>query len=358
MLRQLILSAASKSLPRTLPVLAAMRPTRGMAGKDLKKEFDELKHRLEEQKSDQQDKDGKAKSMDELLKESREEAKKMEEERKQQFQEMKQQKTSLEFGDIIKELKAKPKQYIENVRHAMKTIGSKVAPVVAKIKGWRGKKEEAEPASAEKADEKVTEQKEEIRVEVKTEEELAAEEKARPPGIFRRTQTRMSLKFNAIDGRIQAKFPQLYARAGKVRKSFVELWHQTFPSQEDIVKARMERVRQEAKEQLELEEKMKTMTEEEIKKIQETIPEHRRKALVLRMEAAKEKEKGGVWSKLSETETVKGIKESKEFKQYAEMAKGVKEFAQILKEEVNESSSPTVAGARSFVVFFARDSPA
>lgn len=353
MIRQLVLSVASKSL---IAPLSACRP---MSSSNLKQEFEELKKRLAEEKPKTQkkteDKEGRAKSMDELLRESREDVRKLEEERKQQFQEMKNQKTSLEFGDILNELKAKPKMYMDQTRRVMRNVGGKMGPAMAKLKELKNKIPVGGAAKSGKPQGKkpeVAAPKEEIRIEDIKEDEVVVESK---PGVLSKTKLKVVMMADSVNKKTQTKFPKFHAKASSATKSFVELWHQTFPNQEDLVRARMERVKVEAKEQQALEEKIKTMSEEEIKKIQETIPEHRRKALAIHIEEQKTKTTGGIWSKIAETDAAKKLKESKDFKDYENMAKGVQDFTDALKEQLNESVNPTVSGARNAMVSLVRN---
>ena len=349
MLSKLIFNMVAKNGARQLPMISSN--THRFFSDDLKKEFEELQKRLKEEKAQESSKkpEDRAKTMEELLKESREATKEQEAKLKQQFQEMKKQKTSLEFGDLINELREKPRQIFGKVKGIFASTSSGIAGLKDKVKSVLKKVKAPEKGAA------TEEIKQEAKVEEKIEiKEIKEEEEQIPlpkkPGALDKIKGRIGDWGRVVDTKMQVKMPGVYNHTIKYAKSFVKLWHETFPNSEDLIRAKMERVKKLAKEQNELEEKMKSMTEEEIKKLQDAIPEHMRKALVIKAE--ENKHTGGVWSSIAESDAAKKIKETKEYKEFTEVKQGVKDFADILKEELNSASSPTIAGARNLIVRF------
>eukprot|EP01022_Parablepharisma_sp_SALTPOND_P017056 TRINITY_DN2643_c0_g1_i1.p3 TRINITY_DN2643_c0_g1~~TRINITY_DN2643_c0_g1_i1.p3 ORF type:complete len:357 (+),score=97.80 TRINITY_DN2643_c0_g1_i1:5053-6123(+) len=338
MLTKLFFNTATKNLAKQLPMVASCR----YMNSDLKKEFEEFQKRAKQEKTKEEpSKKDQAKTLEELLKESKEATKEQEEKLKREFQEMKKQKTSLEFGDILKELKEKPKMAFGKFKNMLSAAGTKASALKTKIQAIKKAREAEVPKEEIKVEEKVEE-----RIEIKEEEEEIPQPSK--PGIVSKAREKVAGWCLLAGNKVQVKMPRVYDFTAKHGKSFIKLWHETFPNKEDLIRAKMDRVKQMAREQNELEEKMKNMTEEEIKKIQESIPEHMRNALVIKAE--EKKHTGGIWSTIAESDAAKKLRETKEYKEFSEVKQGIKDFADILKEELNSNVSPTISGARSIMV--------
>jgi len=351
MLAKLFLSNASRTmLAKNLRILGTHRAF----SNDLKKEFEELQKRLKQEKQEPQEakkEEDKRKTMEELLKESKEQAKKQEEEMKQQFQEMKKAKTSLEFADIIKELKEKPQKIFSKAKNIFSSVNTKVSGLKKKAKAMKKtkvtKKTEEKKEEMKTEDKKDETPKEEIKVEPI--EEIEEQPLKKKPKLFEKQRERFGKWCAVMGNKLEHKAPKFYGVASRFTKAFIKTWHETFPNQEDLIRAKMERVKQMAKEQNELEEKMKGMSEEEIKKIQESIPEHMRNALIIKAE--EKKSEGGLWGTIAESDAAKKFKETKEYQEFNDVRQGIKDFTEMLKEELDSAESPAIAGARNILVF-------
>lgn len=117
----------------------------------------------------------------------------------------------------------------------------------------------------------------------------------------------------------------------------------------------MDKIKEEAKKQKEQEELMKNLSEEEIQKMQEEIPEFKRRALAIKKDED-DKEKISLWGvlkeKVGDTEAMKKLKESADFKDLKDFSKDVKEFTNVIKEEMDANANPTVSKARELLDIF------
>lgn len=309
---------------------------RPLASSNLKNEFEKLQKRLKEEGSKAGDqKDTGKKSMDELLKESKENAAKHEEELKKQFQNMKKQKTTLEFGDIIKELREKPKHMVEATKSFFGNISTSATSLKTKFAKTK-KAEKEEPIKQE------TIKEENIKKEKPKEEKKKT--KSRLSTYYSTAKAKVLIHVNSFSILVEQKAPNLYQYTHSFCKGVVDAWKATFPNKEDLIIAKMERIKKENQEIKDMEEKMKNMTEEERKKIQDEIPEYKRSALVAQKAEQEKKEKtlfDSVFGKMEKTEAGK---------QVSSLKKEIKDFAEILKEDIDANSSPTVQRARDMLV--------
>lgn len=101
--------------------------------------------------------------------------------------------------------------------------------------------------------------------------------------------------------------------------------------------------------QREWEEKYATMTEEELKEIEEQIPEWKQGALVLASDSEEEEEAhrgliARAKQRISESEAVQNFKESEPGQKLSEARKEYQTFKTELKEQMDASASPAVQG--------------
>ena len=317
---------------------------------DYKKQLDEYKQMTEKQRAENKATENKEKTMEELLKESQEAMKKKEAELKAKFRGLKDQKTNVEFGDVIEDLKKKYKDAYIQVKLSLAETSKRLAELRAKRQERKqkeveeGKEEIKEATIEEKVEEKIEEPKGET-VEFIDDIEGEGEGEA---GFVLRGKERVVKFFSKMDSKLEETMPGAYKYYLSSTKYFASLWKETFPNREQLVKDKMARVKKMAKEQNELENKIKDMSEEEIKKIQDSIPEHMRNALIIKAE--EKKGTGGVWDIIANSDAAKELRKTKEYKEFTEIKKGVKELAETFKEGINESDNPILVGIRGVSV--------
>ena len=144
-----------------------------------------------------------------------------------------------------------------------------------------GKEEIKEATIEEKVEEKIEEPKGET---VKFIDDIEGEGEA---GFVLRGKERLVEFFSKMGSKLEETMPAAYKYYLSSAKYVASLWKETFPNREQLVKDKMARVKKMAKEQNQLENKIKDMSEEEIKKIQESIHEHMRNALIIKAEEKK-----------------------------------------------------------------------
>lgn len=314
---------------------------------DLKKDFEELRKMAEEERAKEKTGTEQKKTMEELIKESEEATKLKEEELKKEFKGMKGQKTSVEFSDVVGDFVNRSKNAYGKVKESLSETRKKFAKMRITRKETKVETQEEYIEEAKKEEDP----KAEVEGEKTTErfvEPIEESEEEGEENFITKGRNTLSKFLGNIDTKLEKKMPGAYKVYSASVKWAINLWNETFPDREGKVLAKMERVKKMAKEQNELEEQIKEMNEDEIKEIQEKIPEHMRNALIIKAE--ENKDQGGVWDIIANSEAAKELRESEEYKEFTDLKKGIKDIADTFKETFSASDSPIVAGIKSLAV--------
>lgn len=159
---------------------------------------------------------------------------------------------------------------------------------------------------------------------------------------------KFSEKATSINDTVSQKFPKVHSATGSAFTYLKDIWQETFPNEEKKSISKIERRREAAKLQKEMDE-----SQEHIENIQQQIPEWKRNAVTVTDQQAQEEKKGifsrlakGVKSKISETEAAKQFFDSEEYKKIDKLRSEMNEFKSNLKEEIDSTQNPFVRGTR------------
>ena len=123
-----------------------------------------------------------------------------------------------------------------------------------------------------------------------SEQEDKVEEMAKPEEEVKKViKESLSIRFkqsikkraSKYDEMCKEKYPKAHEKSMDYYCKFKDVWAQTFPNSENVVKSKMDRRKERAKIAKEWEEKQKEMTQEELDAYMESIPEWKRGALVV-----------------------------------------------------------------------------
>ena len=329
---------------------------RWLSSQNLKEEFEEYQKRAGTEKSDPSAKKvprtETGKTMDEIKKEAEESVRSAEERMKQDFQDMKKQKTSLEFTDILNEMKQKPKAFMQWSKTSYVRIKDQTQRIVVRTQEVKARVEKAMP-KRKKTQETIPKEPSPASQKAGAETSKQESKGGRRLAFLSAWREKLLNFYHLVGMKMKTKFPKVHTVTISSAKGLVKLWRVTFPDQEGLTQAKFARVKEDAKAMQELESKMKTLSEEEALKLQATIPEHRRRALVLRMEAT-ETDKTGIWSKLKvkieETDSAKKLKGTSEYKQFQDLKQDITAITNTLKEAASSDASPVLNRTRDLLV--------
>ena len=97
------------------------------------------------------------------------------------------------------------------------------------------------------------------------------------------TKAKLSIKDkkDKANEKFKTKYPNMHEKASGHYEELVQVWRETFPSAKSVTKDKFDKRRERAKIAKEWEDKMATMTQEEIDAMEAEIPEWKKGALVL-----------------------------------------------------------------------------
>ena len=131
------------------------------------------------------------------------------------------------------------------------------------------------------------------------------------------------------DEKYKLKYPKAHEKSKDYLCKFKDVWAQTFPNSENVVKNKMDKRKERAKIAKEWEEKQKEMTQEELDAYMEDIPEWKRGALVVGNpeEEEEKKEAPGIFgrvknkvkSKIDNTEAAQKFYESEDYEKLTKL---------------------------------------
>jgi len=137
---------------------------------------------------------------------------------------------------------------------------------------------------------------------------------------------------------------------GKMAGYIKDSWDQTFPK--DKFQMKSESVKKKARELAEKQRQEHVeYTEEELEKLQGTIPQWKRTALMEVDESIQERQTmrkrmtSAVKNRFNETDVAKQLYQSEQFKEYQEVRKEILQFKEDLKDHLSQSQNPAVMGS-------------